>query len=106
MSLFLGSLFRHYNNTLEKIVALYNDLRLNCIPVEFKLIEEEMDSLDNNLQPAENTLTWHSTEIKVSSSRVLTINTNLTRSCTHAQTCYYNHKAYPPSTNFHSQLRI
>ena len=86
MSLFSGSLFRHYNNTLEKIVALYNDLRLNCIPVEFKLIEEEMDSLDNNLQPAENTLTWHSTEIKVSSSRVLTINTNLTSSCTHAQT--------------------
>ena len=56
---------RQYNNTLEKIVALYNDLRLNCIPEEFKLIEEEMASLDNDLQPAENTLTWHSTEIKV-----------------------------------------
>lgn len=57
--------FRQYNNRLEKIVELYNDLRLNCIPEEFKLIEEEMASLDNDLQPAENTLTWHSTEIKV-----------------------------------------
>ena len=65
--LFVEGLYpRQYNNTLEKIVALYNDLRLNCIPEEFKLIEEEMTSLDNDLQPAENTLTWHSTEIKVS----------------------------------------
>ena len=62
--------FRKYNNTLEKIVDLYNDLRLNCIPEEFKLIEEEIASLDNDLQPAENTLTWHSTEIKVQKSLI------------------------------------
>ena len=62
--------FRQYNNTLEKIVDLYNDLRLNCIPEEFKLIEEEIASLDNDLQPAENTLTWHSTEIKVQKSLI------------------------------------
>ena len=68
--------FRKYNNTLEKIVDLYNDLRLNCIPEEFKLIEEEIASLDNDLQPAENTLTWHSTEIKVQKSLICCTNIN------------------------------
>ena len=57
--------FRYYNNTLEKMVDLYNYLRLNCIPEEFKLIEEEMIAFDNDLQPAENTLTWNSLDIKV-----------------------------------------
>ena len=57
--------FRFYNNTLEKMVDLYNYLRLNCNPEEFKLIEEEIMSFDQDLEPAENTLTWHSLEIKV-----------------------------------------
>ena len=57
--------FRYYNNMLEKMVDLYNYLRLNCIPEEFKLIEEEMIAFDNDLQPAENTLTWNSLDIKV-----------------------------------------
>ena len=56
--------FRHFNSTLEKVVDLYNYLILNCIPEEFKLIEEDMNSFDNDLQPAENTLTWMSLEIK------------------------------------------
>ena len=56
--------FRQYNNTLEKMVDLYNYLRLNCIPEEFKLIEDEVADIDSDLQPAENTLTWHSLEIK------------------------------------------
>ena len=56
--------FRQYNNTLEKMVDLYNYLRLQTIPEEFKLIEDEIAEIDNDLQPAENTLTWHATEIK------------------------------------------
>ena len=55
--------FRHYNNTLEKMVDLYNYLRLQSIPEEFKLIEDEVEDIDNDLQPAENTLTWHSEDI-------------------------------------------
>ena len=59
--------FKFYNNSLEKMVNLYNFLRQNCIPEEFKLIEEEIFDFDKDLQPAEHTLTWQSTEIKVKS---------------------------------------
>ena len=55
--------FRHYNNPLEEMVDLYNYLRLQTIPEEFKLIEDEVEDIDNDLQPAENTLTWHSEDI-------------------------------------------
>ena len=56
--------FRQYNNTLEKMVDLYNYLRLQCRSEEFKLIEDEVTDIDRDLEPAENTLTWHSTDIK------------------------------------------
>ena len=58
------SSFRHYNSTLEKVVDLYNYLILNCMPEESKLIEEDIAEFDNDLQPAEHTLTWMSLDIK------------------------------------------
>ena len=55
--------FRNYNNSLDQTVSLYNYLKLNTTKQEYDLIKEEVFELDENLQHAEETLTWNSPNI-------------------------------------------
>ena len=51
--------FRNYNNSLNQTVSLYNYLKLHTTKQEYDLIKEEIFELDENLQHAEETLSWN-----------------------------------------------
>ena len=55
--------FRNYNNSLDQTVCLYNYLKTSIVQQESDLIQEEMDELDELMEPAEKTLTWNSEHI-------------------------------------------
>ena len=55
--------FRKYNNSLEQTVCLYNFLKMKTVAQEYKLIEPEINDLDNDLEAAEKTLNWNSENI-------------------------------------------
>ena len=52
--------FRNYVNSLEQTVFHYNKLRNGTKPVEFRLIEGEVDEADDMLERAEHALNWNS----------------------------------------------
>ena len=52
--------FRNYNNSLEQMVALYNYFKTDLEKCEYKLISDEVDKIDRDLEAAEKTLTWNS----------------------------------------------
>ncbi|XP_052132342.1 dynein beta chain, ciliary-like [Frankliniella occidentalis] len=46
--------------TLNRIVEWYNEILKRCIPVEFDLIREEMNGIDNYIQEVQDKLNWKS----------------------------------------------
>ena len=55
--------FRNYTNSLDQTVCLYNYLKTSIAPQEHCLIKDEIEDLDELLDPAETTLTWNSEHI-------------------------------------------
>ena len=55
--------FRNYNNSLDQMVTLYNFLRIDTCPEEFRLISDEMAQIDKSLHDAEKVLTWNTSDI-------------------------------------------
>ncbi|XP_076154706.1 dynein axonemal heavy chain 17-like isoform X2 [Alosa pseudoharengus] len=53
-------IFRKYVSNLDLIVFWYNEVRATVLPVEFPLIEKELNSIDEQLSQAETTLCWNS----------------------------------------------
>ena len=54
------SLFRSFNNSLERTVTGYNRLRTQTQLVEYNLIAGELKEIDELLENAENSLNWNS----------------------------------------------
>jgi dynein heavy chain len=52
--------FRSYVNSLDQTVAHYNKLKTTTKPVEYKLISQEVDEIDLQLERAEHALNWNS----------------------------------------------
>uniref|UniRef100_H3BBD5 Dynein axonemal heavy chain 17 n=1 Tax=Latimeria chalumnae TaxID=7897 RepID=H3BBD5_LATCH len=52
--------FQQFVDTLELIVGWYNEIRSTTLPVEFPLIQKELDDIDVKLLSAETTLCWNS----------------------------------------------
>ena len=50
--------FKSYNNLLDRIVDLYNYLKTDTNPIEYRLFQQEMLELDRQLRPAETTVNW------------------------------------------------
>ena len=55
--------FRNYNNSLDQTRALYNYLLTDTAPQEYDLIKDEIEELNELIEPAETTLTWNSEHI-------------------------------------------
>ena len=69
--------FRSYNNSLDKIVSLYNYLRQDVNDKEFALFKKELVKIDEVLKKAETTLNWKSDGIDEYLERVIEIVTEL-----------------------------
>jgi len=52
--------FHKYCANLDLIVAWYNKIRLTLLDVEFPLVENRLQSIDQHLQRAEKELNWNS----------------------------------------------
>ncbi|OAF71285.1 Axonemal beta dynein heavy chain 17 [Intoshia linei] len=52
--------FRKYVNNLILLVNWYNDVRTTVLEVEFPLIENQLEEIDQQLKPAETELNWKS----------------------------------------------
>ena len=55
--------FRNYTNSLDQTVCLYNYLKTSIVQQEHWLIKDEIEELDELIEPAETTLTWNSEHI-------------------------------------------
>ena len=55
--------FRNYTNSLDQTVCLYNYLKTSIVQQEHWLIKDEIEELDELMEPAETTLTWNSEHI-------------------------------------------
>ena len=56
--------FRAYNNSLDKIVDLYNYLKTGTIEKEYRLFENKVAAIDEMLDPALTSLTWNSEDLQ------------------------------------------
>lgn len=52
--------FQKYCANLDLIVAWYNEIRRIILPVEYPLIQQQLDAIDEQLKQAELTLDWNS----------------------------------------------
>ena len=52
--------FHKYCANLDLIVAWYNKIRQTVLDVEFPLIEDQLKTIDSQLQQAEKMLNWNS----------------------------------------------
>ena len=55
--------FRQSKNILDQTVTKYNFLKQHTVPAEARLIEGDIDALNERLKPAEMTLNWHCEDI-------------------------------------------
>ncbi|XP_036354922.1 dynein beta chain, ciliary-like [Octopus sinensis] len=55
-----GETLREYLNNLNLTVALYNKIREQVLEIEMSLIENEMNSFDQQIKAAETSLNWDS----------------------------------------------
>ena len=55
--------FRNYNNSLNQTVCHYNYLLTHTAKQEFDLVKDEIEELDELIEPAETTLSWNSLHI-------------------------------------------
>jgi len=51
---------RKYVINLDLIVHFYNKIRQTVLEVEYPLVENQLNGIDDKLQQAENSLTWNS----------------------------------------------
>ena len=63
--------FRSLINVLESIVDLYNYLKTDTSDVDLRLIRADLTKLDQNLAPAEKSLTWNSANLVVEIENIL-----------------------------------
>ncbi|KAG7159120.1 Dynein beta chain, ciliary-like 3 [Homarus americanus] len=54
------STFRKYTTNLQLVTDWYNHIRINTNDVEFNLIKQEMDDIDETILRSEKELTWNS----------------------------------------------
>ncbi|XP_069187120.1 dynein beta chain, ciliary [Procambarus clarkii] len=54
------STFRKYTANLQLVTDWYNHIRTNTNDVEFSLIKQEIEDIDNTIAKSENELTWNS----------------------------------------------
>ena len=55
--------FRFWNNTLNKIVELYNYLKTDTSDKEYRLFEAEVTKIDRKMVAAEKSITWNCDDI-------------------------------------------
>ena len=77
--------FRNYNNSLDQTVCLYNYLLSNTVEQEYELIKDEIEELDELIEPAETTLTWNAEHIWPYVERLRTTSKDLNRRVQKAQ---------------------